>query len=177
VPLRCVYKQLKESIYTTYGWDALTYEYTRRACALRASERYGQYLTQDRHERLTLDPAKVQQAERRDGKFVVHSNDDTLTPADLALGYKQLARVESASRLLKSGRRIRPIFHWAPHRIAAHVSLTMVAPLLERLAANAGHDTWRNIRDDLRQIRLAQFWTPRESSGRSRIRGLRRLTA
>lgn len=29
-----------------------------------------------------------------DGKFVVHSNDDTLTAADLALGYKQLQRVE-----------------------------------------------------------------------------------
>ena len=27
---------------------------------------------------------------KHDGKFVVHSNDDTLTPEDLALGYKQL---------------------------------------------------------------------------------------
>ena len=80
MPLRCVYKQLKESIYTTYGWDALTYEYTRRACALPASEGYGQYLTQDRHGGLTLDPAKVLQAERRDGKLVVHSNYDTSTP-------------------------------------------------------------------------------------------------
>jgi len=134
--------------------------HSKRVCALRASERYGQYLTQDRQGRLAIDPAKVRQAERRDGKFVVHSNDDTLTPADLALGYKQLAQVERAWRLLKSGLRIRPIFHWAPHRIAAHVSLTMVGLLLERLAENACHDTWRNIRDDLRQIKLAQFLTP-----------------
>jgi transposase len=134
--------------------------HSKRVCTLRASERYGQYLTQDRHGRLAIDPTKVRQAERRDGKFVVHSNDDTLTPADLALGYKQLAQVERAWRLLKSGLRIRPIFHWAPHRIAAHVSLTMVGLLLERLAENACHDTWRNIRDDLRQIKLAQFLTP-----------------
>jgi hypothetical protein len=134
--------------------------HSQRACALRASERYGQYLTQDRHGRLGIDPAKVRQAERRDGKFVVHSNDDTLTPADLALGYKQLTQVERAWRLLKSGLRIRPLFHWAPHRICAHVSLTMVALLLERLAENACGDTWRNIRDDLRQIKLAQFSTP-----------------
>jgi hypothetical protein len=99
--------------------------HSKRACTLRASERYGQYLTQDRHGRLAIDPAKVRQAERRDGKFVVHSNDDTLTPEDLALGYKQLAQVERAWRVLKSGLRIRPIFHWAPHRICAHVSLTM----------------------------------------------------
>ena len=144
------------------GLPELTGEgaHSKRACALRASERYGQYLTQDRHGRLAIDPAKVRQAERRDGKFVVHSNDDTLTPKDLALGYKQLAQVERAWRLLKSGLRIRPIFHWAPHRICAHVSLTMVALLLERLAETACGDTWRNIRDDLRQIKLAQFLTP-----------------
>ncbi len=95
-----------------------------------------------------------------DRKFVVHSNDDTLTPEDLALGYKQLTQVEWAWRLLKSGLRIRPMFHWAPHRICAHVSLTMVALLLERLAERGYGDTWRNIRDDLRQIKLAQFLTP-----------------
>jgi hypothetical protein len=134
--------------------------HSKRACALRASARYGQYLTQDRHGRLAVDPAKVRQAERLDGKFVVHSNDDTLTPEDLALGYKQLAQVERAWRLLKSGIRIRPLFHWAPHRICAHVSLTMMALLLERLAERACGDTWRNIRDDLRQIKLAQFLTP-----------------
>jgi len=144
------------------GLPELTGEgaHSKRACALRASKRYGQYLTQDRHGRLAIDPTKVRQAERRDGKFVVHSNDDTLTPEDLALGYKQLAQVERAWRLLKSGLRIRPLFHWAPHRICAHVSLTMVALLLERLAETACGDTWRNIRDDLRQIKLAQLLTP-----------------
>ena len=108
-------------------------------------------------------PRQGAAAERLDGKFVVHSNDDTLTPSDLALGYKQLQQVERAWRLLKSGLRIRPIFHWAPHRIRAHVSLTMLALLLERLAENACGDTWRNIRDDLRQIKLAQFLTPKGS--------------
>jgi hypothetical protein len=68
----------------------------KRVCALRTSERYGKYLTQDRHGRLKLDPGKLRQAERFDGKFAVHSNDDTLTPEDLALGYKQLMHVERA---------------------------------------------------------------------------------
>jgi transposase len=134
--------------------------HAKRLCVLRASERYGKYLSPNRHGRLTIDSAKVRQAERLDGKFVVHSNDDTLTSEDLALGYKQLAQVERAWRLLKSGLRIRPMFHWAPHRICAHVSLTMVALLLERLAEKACGDTWRNIRDDLKQIKLAQFLTP-----------------
>jgi hypothetical protein len=78
----------------------------------------------------------------------------------MALGYKQLMQVERAWRSLKSGIRIRPMFHWVPHRISAHVSLTMISFLLERIAENSCGDTWRNIRDDLRQVKLAQLFTP-----------------
>jgi hypothetical protein len=135
-------------------------EHTKRECALRSSERYGKYLRLRRGGRLVIDRAKVRAVAKLDGKFVVHSNDDTLTAEDLALGYKQLARVEQAWRLLKSGIRFRPIYHWRPHRISAHVSLTMLALLLERLAENTCGDTWRNIRDDLRQIKLARLSSP-----------------
>jgi len=135
-------------------------EYTKRECALRVSERYGKYLKLGTGGALVIDHARVKEAAKLDGKFVVHSNDDTLNAEDLALGYKQLQRVEQAWRLLKSGLRIRPVFHWAPHRISAHVSLAMLALLLERLAENACNDTWRNIRDDLRQIKLARLLSP-----------------
>jgi hypothetical protein len=65
-----------------------------------------------------------------------------------------------AWRLLKSGLGIRPLFHWTPHRICSHVSLTMLALLLVRIAENACGDTWRNICGDLRRIKLAQLSTP-----------------
>ena len=45
----------------------------------------------------------------RDGKFVVDGNDDTLSGEDLALDYKQLQRVERASRTLKHRPRLRPV--------------------------------------------------------------------
>jgi len=99
-------------------------------------------------------------AERLDGKFIVHSNDDTLSAADMALGYKQLQRVEEAWRSMKSGLNLRPVFHWAPHRIHAHVAITVLALLLERVAEHACGDTWRNIRDDLKRIQLAQLLSP-----------------
>ena len=107
-----------------------------------------------------LDPAKVKAEARLDGKFVVTSNDDTLSPEDLALGYKQLARVEEAWRTLKSGLKLRPVYHWAVHRIHAHVALSVLALLLERVAEHACADTWRNIRDDLKHIKLAQLLSP-----------------
>jgi len=134
--------------------------HTKRVCQLRASGRYGKYLRSTQGGKVEVDPAKVRVEERLDGKFVLHTNDDSLCPEDLALGYKQLQRVEDAWRTLKSGLRLRPVFHWAPHRIHAHVALTVFALLLERVAERACGDTWRNIRDDLKQIKLAQLLSP-----------------
>ena len=133
--------------------------HTKRVCALRASARYGKYLL-DTADGLVLDQRAVQAAERFDGKFVVHGNDDTLSAEDMALGYKQLQRVEQAWRDMKSGLHLRPVFHWAPHRIHAHVAITVLALLLERTAEHACADTWRNISDRLRRIQLAQLLSP-----------------
>jgi len=129
-------------------------------CELRASGRYGRYIRLTQNGQPRIDQANVQALARLDGKFVVHSNDDTLSAADLALGYKQLQRVEVAWRMLKSGLRLRPVFHWAPHRIHAHVALTVLSLRLERIAEQACGDTWRSIRDDLKQIKLAQLLSP-----------------
>jgi Transposase DDE domain len=153
-----VLKELAAEIATLRESDAAGH--SKRVCALRASARYGRYLRLSKTGKPVIDAAKIKAAERLDGKFVVHSNDDTLSAADLALGYKQLQRVEQAWRSLKSGLRLRPVYHWAVHRIHAHVGLSVLALLLERVAEHACADTWRNIRDDLRQIKLAQLSSP-----------------
>ena len=135
-------------------------QHTKRVCGLRASRRYGKYLRTTQTGKLAIDRSKVSAAERLDGKFVVHSNDDTLTAEDMALGYKQLLRVEEAWRTMKSGLRLRPVYHWAPNRIHSHVAITVLGLLLERVAEHTCGDTWRNIRDDLKQIKLAQLSGP-----------------
>src|SRR5262249_10269634 len=131
--------------------------HSQRVCQLRASRRYKRYLRLTKGGVLRIDAAKRRAAEQLDGKCVVHSNDASLTPADLALRYKQLQRVEEAWCILKSGLRLRPVYHWAVHRIHAHVALRVLALLLERVIEQACGDTWRTIRDDLAQIKLAQL--------------------
>jgi transposase len=88
------------------------------------------------------------------------SNDDRLSPAEVALGYTQLQRLEAAWRTLNSGLRVRPVYHWAAHRIHAHVALRVLALLLERVIERACGDTWRNIRADMEQIKPAQLLSP-----------------
>jgi hypothetical protein len=134
--------------------------HSKRGCQLRASRRYGRYVRLTKGGLRRMDAAKRRSEAQLDGKFVVHSNDDSLTPADLALGYKQRQRVEEAWRTLKSGLRLRPVYHWAVHRIHAHVALSVLALLLERVIEQACGDTWRNIRADLNQIKLAQLLSP-----------------
>jgi transposase len=133
--------------------------HSKRACALRSSPRYGRYL-KDTKRGLAIDRKAIAALERFDGKFVVHSNDDTLSAEDMALGYKQQQRVEECWRTMKSGLKLRPVFHWAPHRIHAHVAITVLSLLLERAIEHACGDTWRNIRDDLERIQLAQLLSP-----------------
>ena len=63
-------------------------DHPKAACTLLASRRYGRYLTTDYLGRPRLDAAKIKAAEKFDGKFVVITNDDTLSAEDVALGYK-----------------------------------------------------------------------------------------
>jgi hypothetical protein len=140
--------------------DKAEHELSRRKQQLLLSRRYGRYLRTLKGGGLKLDQGAIKEAEHNDGKYVLQTNDDTLTAEDVALGYKQLLRVEQAWRTMKTGLKLRPVYHRLEHRIRAHIALTVLSLLLERVAERACQDTWRNIRDDLKQIKLAQLSGP-----------------
>lgn len=131
--------------------------HSKRACALVSQPRYARYVRQTRRGAVKINRAAVRAEAKLDGKWVVTSNDDTLTADDLALGYKQLMRVEECWRTIKSGLRMRPVFHWTPHRICAHVSLCVLALLIERIAEIRAADTWRNIAAQLDTIKVVEY--------------------
>ncbi|MFC1642556.1 IS1634 family transposase, partial [Myxococcota bacterium] len=133
------------------------HQHSKRVCELRTSKRFGRYLRTTAGGLLEIDRSAVKDAERYDGQWVTTSNDDTLSPEDMALGYKQLMRVEQCWRQLKSGLRLRPVFHYRPWRIQAHVSLTVLGLLLERIAEIRVGDTWRNIRYQLNKITVVEY--------------------
>jgi len=131
--------------------------HSKRTCALLTSERFGRYLRRTKRGALRIDLTAARREARFDGKWVITSNDDTLTAEDLALGYKQLMRVEECWRTMKSGLRMRPVFHWAPHRIESHVKLCVLALLLERIAEIRSGDTWRNLVAQLDTIKVVEY--------------------
>ena len=131
--------------------------HSKRTCDLVTSERFGKYLRRTPGGRLEIDRAAVKREERMDGKWVVTTNDDTLTPVDMALGYKQLMQVEDCWRMMKTGMRMRPIYHWTPNRIHAHVTVCVLALLLTRMAENRANDSWRNIASSLQTIKVVEY--------------------
>jgi hypothetical protein len=72
--------------------DRAKVSHTKRVCALRSSARYGRLLKETKRGR-GIDRQAVAKLERFDGKFGVHSSDDTLTTEDMALDYKQPPRL------------------------------------------------------------------------------------
>jgi len=132
-------------------------KHSKRACTLLTSSRYGRYLRETSTGKLRIDRGAVAEAERYDGKWVITSNDDTLTAEDLALGYKQLMRVEQCWRQLKSGLRMRPVFHYRPWRIQAHITISVLSLLLERIAEIRSGDTWRNLVAQLDTIKVVEY--------------------
>jgi len=107
--------------------------------------------------KLRVDKAAVAAEARYDGKFVLRSDDDSLSAADLALGYKQLSQVERGWRDLKGALRLRPVFHHREDRIRAHMQLCWLALLLIRTAENATGETWRNLRNELQRMHLVTY--------------------
>jgi transposase len=133
-------------------------DHPKRACELLASGRYGPYLSRDERGRLRVDRTKVRKAARMDGRFVLLTNDDTLDAEDVGVSYKAMGIIESCFRRMKtSGLRIRPVYHWTPHRITAHVKLCVLALLLQRAAEIRAGDSWRNLAAALEQIQAVRY--------------------
>jgi transposase len=144
--------------------QAMKKDHPKAACRLVASKRYGRYLSLDDKGRPCLDKDKIKRAEHLDGKFVLTTNDDTLSVADIALGYKGMWIIESCFRKMKTtGLEVRPMFHWMPQRITAHVKLCVLALMIQRAAELRTEMTWTNIRTTLETLKAVSYRTEKQA--------------
>jgi transposase len=138
--------------------DTRQADHPKNACELMASLRFGRYLIMDACGRLSINVAKVAAEAKYDGKFVVTTNDDILDAEDVALGYTSMTLIEGCFRQMKTtGLQTRPIYHWRPHRIIAHVKLCVLALLLQRATEIRCQQTSRMIRHTLDQLKVVRY--------------------
>jgi transposase len=109
--------------------------------------------------RFRIDKAAIAREEKLDGKWLLRTSDDSLTPTDLALAYKQLLEVERGWRDMKGSLGLRPVFHHREDRIRSHIQLCWLGLLLMRVIENGTGDTWRNVRHELDRMHLVTMET------------------
>lgn len=133
--------------------------HSKRACRLRDSRRFGPYLKQTTRGHLSIDRAKLRELARRDGKYVLMTNDLKTDVAELALGYKDLQKAERLFAKLKGVVGLRPNHHRLPERICAHVLLCVLGTFLVRLAELKTGETWTQIHRTLESLCAVVFRT------------------
>ena len=127
--------------------------------ALSTKPAYKRFLRKTPTGKLRIDRGAVTREAKLDGKFLLRTSDESLTPADLAQGYKALYEVERGWRDVKHTIDMRPAYHRREDRIEVHVQLCWLALLLLRVAETETGETWRNLRNQLDRIHLVTLAT------------------
>ena len=151
-----VVSELNEELGRHRNWDAKA----KWAIALLASPRTSKYLSVSPAGKIYVDSAKISEAKKFDGKWVLITNDDTLPIEDAACGYKNLLVIERCFRSLKSVQiHLSPVNHWLPRRIEAHVKICVLALLIQRVAELAANQPWSILKHSLAGLKVTEFET------------------
>ena len=129
------------------------------AIELLASRRFKRYLRILKSGQVRIDRAAIREVEKYDGKWVVETNDDTISLEDAACGYKGLMVIERCFRSLKRTQiRMTPMYHWASRRIEAHVKICVLSLLIERIVELQCGQSWHRIRRALERLQVTEFF-------------------
>jgi len=81
---------------------------------------------------IVLNENKILEDEAWDGLKGIVTNNTTLSNEELIHQYSNLWQVEESFRITKHDLKIRPIYHWKPSRVKAHLAISFMAYTLVR---------------------------------------------
>ena len=129
------------------------------AMALLTAGRYRRYLKVEGGD-VRLDTEAIRQAPRLDGKWVLITNDDTLSVEEAAVAYQSLLVIERGFRSLKRGQiYLGPLYHRLAQRIEAHVKIGVLALLIQRVVEHSTGESWFSLRHPLNALQATEFRT------------------
>ena len=88
---------------------------------------YRKYFHEAVQGKMVLDEQVIEEEARWDGLHGVIANDTISSPSELLERYRRLWVIEESFRINKNTLEMRPIFHYKPRRIRAHILLCYVA--------------------------------------------------
>lgn len=81
---------------------------------------------------IVLNKEKIKEDEAWDGLKGIVTNNTLLSDEELIHQYSNLWQVEESFRITKHDLKIRPIYHWKPSRVKAHLAISFMAYTLVR---------------------------------------------
>jgi len=82
---------------------------------------------------IVLNEDKIKEDEKWDGlKGLIVNENSTLSNDEIVTQYSNLWQVEESFRITKHDLKIRPIYHWTPQRVKAHLAISFTAYMLTR---------------------------------------------
>lgn len=88
---------------------------------------YKKYVSVQGHASLTLNQAAIESDQRWDGLYGVITNLPDTNAQEVLAHYKGLWQVEESFRITKHDLKVRPIYHWTPRRVRAHIAISFMA--------------------------------------------------
>ena len=82
---------------------------------------YKRFLRIEGDAKIVLEEKKLEQAARWDGLHGIITSASELSAGEAIEQYKKLWQIEDCFRVAKHDLRVRPIFHWTPARVRAHI--------------------------------------------------------
>jgi transposase len=82
--------------------------------------------------KLVIDEDKIKEDSIWDGLKGIITNNSELTDEEIISQYANLWQVEESFRITKHDLKIRPIYHWKPSRVKAHLAISFMAYTLVR---------------------------------------------
>lgn len=90
------------------------------------------YVKVSKNCRIEIDFEKLEKEKQWDGLFGLRTNIKDADPSQLLSSYRGLWQVEQTFRIAKNNLEIRPVFHYSPRRIRAHLAICYMALALVR---------------------------------------------
>jgi transposase len=150
--------------------------------ALRKSHGYRYYAWELKDGQLNIfeHPVNLPREKKYEGKYLIQTDQDDMTPQDAVAHYKDLDEVERAFRSLKDPLGMRPIWHHSPRRVKAHIFVAALSFLIERMLGRALKDARVSLSaqsafEALKTIRHVEFrvdgqWRSGVTPGSARAR-------
>lgn len=100
---------------------------SKNPASLLSSYGYKKFLGIEGNAQIVVQTDKIAEAAKWDGLVGVITNDEKATAEQLFSHYRGLWQIEESFRINKHDLKMRPIYHWQPQRVKAHIAICFMS--------------------------------------------------